>query len=423
MNKSYSITRVAAHMSSFTQAAVITLIPLLFVPIRNDIGLSYTSLATLVSINFITQLITDLALSRAADKYGYKPFVLLSNALIFSGFILFSLSSLLFANPYIGFVIATVLFSIGGGLIEILISPLINSLPSKSKASSMALLHSAYGIGLMFVIIITSLFIHFAGAENWRIIIALWSILPFINLVLYLFSRFPQTHKEGGYSSNLSKVVRHPIFIFCLLIIFFGAGAENTMVQWSSTFMEKAMLLPKLLGDSLGIFMFALMLTLCRLIFGFFGDRINLQKLMLVFSMLTIFCYGIIALTSYPAIGLIACALTGFFTAMLWPGALILADNSFPHSGAWIFAFMAFAGDCGAAFCPWFAGLLSDNAHKISALNNLAESLEITKEQLGLRSGMILSMLYPILTALFIALYIYKAKQKSKDNALCKNIV
>lgn len=422
MNKSYNLTRAAAHMSSFTQGAVITLVPLLFVPIRNDIGLSYTSLATLLSINFITQLITDLALSRVADKYGYKPFVLLSNALIFSGFVLFSLSSDLFSNPYIGFVIATVLFSIGGGLIEILVSPLINSLPSKSKTSSMALLHSAYGIGLMFVIIITSLFIHIAGERNWRIIVALWSIIPLINLIMYLFSRFPKTHEEGGNGFNLSKIVRHPLFILCLLIIFFGAGAENTMVQWSSAFMERALLLPKLLGDSLGIFMFALMLTLCRIIFGLFGDKINLQKTMLLFSVLTVFCYGAIAFTSYAAIGFIACALTGFFTAMLWPGALILADNSFPRTGAWLFAFMAFAGDCGAAFCPWFAGLLSDNAYKITALNNLAQNLEITNEQLGLRSGMVLSILYPILTALFIALYIYTIKHKSASE-LCKNIV
>lgn len=422
MNKSYGMTRAAAHMSSFIQGAVITLVPLLFVSIRNDIGLSYTSLATLLSINFITQLITDLALSRAADKYGYKPFVLLSDILMFLGFVLFSVSTYLFSNPYIGFIISTVLFSMGGGLVEILVSPLINGLPSKSKSSSMALLHSAYGIGLMFVIIVTSLFIHFFGGHNWRVIIALWSIMPLVNLIMYLFSRFPLKDKEDISSSNLAKIVKHPLFILCLLIIFFGAGAENTMVQWSSVFMEKAMLLPKLLGDSLGIFMFALMLTLCRIIFGVFGDKINLQKSMLLFSIFTVFCYGVIAFTSFPAVGFIACALTGFFTAMLWPGALILADNSFPKTGAWLFAFMAFAGDCGAAFCPWFAGFLSDNAYKINALNNLAQSLEITNEQLGLRSGMFLSMLYPILTAFFIALYIYTVKHNSKDK-LRKNIV
>lgn len=413
MNKKYTLTRAAAYMSSFIQAAVIVLIPLLFIPIKDDLGLSYLNLATLMSINFIVQLITDLALSRAADKHGYKRFILLSDALIFIGFIVFALSPDVFANPYIGFVAGTVLFSVGGGLVEILTSPLINSLPAESKAGSMAFLHSAYGIGQILVITITSLFIYFAGGKNWRIIIALWAILPFINFFMYLNARFPETGARHKKTAKIGQTLIKPPFILCMLIIFFGAGVENTMVQWSSAYMEKAMSLPKLLGDSLGILMFAFMLSVCRLIFGIRGDRINLSKSMLIFSICAVFCYAAIAFTRFPAAGLAACALTGFFSAMLWPGTLVLADESLPNSGAWLFAFMAFSGDCGAAFCPWLSGLLSDNAYKVSLLSGVAQNAGITNEQLGLRAGMALSILYPVLTALFLALYI-RDRNKSK---------
>jgi len=414
MSENYSLTRASAYMSFFNQAAVITLIPLLFIPIREDLDLSYLSLATLVSINFIVQLITDLSLSRIADKYGFKPFLLLSEALIFLGFILFSLSPDIFSNPYQGFVIGTVFFSIGGGLGEILISPLINSLPTKSKRGSMAFLHSVYGIGQMFVIIITSFSIHLAGSRHWRIIVACWAFMPLINFFMYLKARFPKSSRENIKATKIGQDLLKPQFILCMLIIFFGAGVENTMVQWSSAYMEKAMSLPKLFGDSLGIFMFALMLSLCRLMFGIRGNKINLPRAMLIFSVCSVFCYAAITLTSFPAVALTACAFTGFFSAMLWPGSLLLANESLHISGAWLFAFLAFSGDCGAAFCPWLSGLLSDKADKIPVLARIAESSEITNEQLGMRSGMALSVLYPLLTALFIYLYIRLGK-KSKE--------
>lgn len=414
MNKNYALTRASAYVSFFNQAAVITLIPLLFIPIREDLGLSYLSLATLVSINFIVQLITDLVLSRVADKYGFKSFLLLSEALIFVGFIIFSLSPDIFAKPYQGFVIGTIFFSIGGGLGEILISPLINSLPAKSKRGSMAFLHSVYGIGQMLVIIITSLSIHIAGTRYWRIIIACWALMPLINFFMYLKARFPKPRSKSITVTKIGQDLFKPQFVLCMLIIFFGAGVENTMVQWSSAYMERAMALPKLFGDSLGILMFALMLSLCRILFGISGNKINLSGAMLVFSVCCVFCYAAIALTSIPAVALTACALTGFFSAMLWPGSLLLANESLPHSGAWIFAFLAFSGDFGAAFCPWFAGLLSDRADKIPVLVNIAEGFTLTNEQLGMRSGMALSMLYPLLTAFFICLYI-RSRKKSGE--------
>ncbi len=404
-NSRYTLTRAACYISYFVQASVITLIPLLFVPIKNDLGLSYLRLASLLSINFITQLITDLLLSRAADKHGYKPFVLIADALAFCGLLLFAASPSIFSEPYFGFIIATVLYSIGGGLMEIVISPLINSLPSPSKSGSMAFLHATYGIGQMLCILITTVFIRLTGEEHWQIIIACFALLPLINFIMYLNAKFTHTDSAHAKASHIGKIVKNPLFFVCLLIIFFGAGVENNMVQWSSAYMEKAMSLPKLLGDSLGIFMFALMLTLCRILFGVAGNRLCLEKAMLGFSICAIFTYIAVAFTEQPSVGLIACALTGFFSAMLWPGTLVLADRSFPSAGAWIFAILAFAGDCGAAFCPWITGLISDNADKIRFLTSLFGN-DMTNEQLGLRAGMAFSVVYPVLTALAIALYI-----------------
>lgn len=410
----YTLTRIACSAASFIQSAVIMLVPLLFVSIKETVGLDYSSFASLLSISFVVQLASDLIFSKAADKYGFKPFTMLANILICVGFIGFALSPEIFEKPYIGFVIFTIIFSVGGGLIEVLTSPLTDNLPASSKSGSMAILHSMYAWGQMFIILTTALFIHFAGTSRWQYIMLLWTIPPIINFFLFMFSKMPYIPPESK-SQGMRDVMLKPVFILCFLIMFFGAGAENTMVQWSSAFMERVMTLPKLLGDSLGVCAFALLLGLGRLAHGILGNKINLPKFMLFCSVLGVFCYAAVAFSSVPAVSLTACGLTGLAASMLWPGTLVVASESYPKAGAWLFAILALGGDFGAAVCPKITGYFSDNAHNMAFLAGISEKYALTAEELGLRSGMAVAALYPLLTALFLFMFIRLVKSRKKE--------
>ncbi|NMP38210.1 MAG: MFS transporter [Clostridiales bacterium] len=407
----YILTRIACSAASFIQSAVIMLVPLLFISIRETVGLDYGAFASLLSINFFVQLASDLVFSKVADKYGFRPFTMLSNILISIGFIGFALSPEIFENPYTGFLIFTVIFSIGGGLIEVLTSPLTDNLPASSKSGSMALLHSMYAWGQMFIILTTAVFIQFAGTSKWQYVMLAWAVPPLINFFLFAFSKMPNIPPESK-SQGMREVMLTPIFILCFLIMFFGAGTENTMVQWSSAFLERVMTLPKLLGDSLGVCMFALMLGLGRLFHGVLGDKINLKKFMFFCSVLGIFCYAAVAFSSIPAVSLVACALTGLASSMLWPGTLVAASESYPKAGAWLFAILALGGDFGAAVCPKITGYFSDNAPNIGLLADIGEKYALNAEELGLRSGMAVAALYPLITAILMFFFIRATRKK-----------
>ncbi len=403
----YTPTRLACYLAIIVQAAVINLVPILYTSFKEIYGLSYVSLASLLSLNFVVQLSVDIIFSKSADKYGFRPFIVSSTILITAGFLLFAATPKIFGNVYVGFVISTVLYSVGGGLMEILISPIIDSIPSKSKTASMAILHSMYAWGMVIVLILSTVFIYFFKNNNWQILIALWAILPFITFLLFAFSPIPKIESDeqiGG----MRKVIFQPLFIICILIIFFGAGAENTMSQWSSAFVEKIMVMPKILSDFGGMLTFSVAMGMGRLLHGVFSKKLNLPKLMLYGSVISFFCYLLASFSFSKPLVFGACALTGFCVSMLWPGTLVLAKKAYPASGAWLFAILATSGDCGAAFCPWLAGLISDNAYKFSAFSSFAAEKALNNEQLGLRIGMAFSSIYAVCTAVCIVLYMRK---------------
>lgn len=408
MRPNYKFTKISCYFASFVQAAVINIWPLLFVTLKNAYGLSYTKLASLGLINFVIQLTADLIFSKSADKHGYKRYMLLALALVTAGFGLFAAAPLFFSDPYVGFLLATAVFSLGGGLLEIMTSPLIASLPTDSKSGSMALLHSFYAWGQAAVILLTTLALTLLGGGNWQFIVIGWAVMPLAALVMFIHAPTPQPLAAEKREKS-SSVVKNPAFWLCFLIIFFGAGVEGSMVQWSSTFMERAMGLPKLLGDYGGMLMFALCLGASRLISALFSKKIVLVKFMFRSSLLAIACYLTVALTTSPAAGLIACGLTGFASGMLWPGTLVLAEQQFPRAGAWLFAMMAVGGDCGAAFCPWLAGIIADNADKLPLLSSLAQKLG--GEELGLRAAMAFSAVFAVITAVMLAALMHNRKK------------
>lgn len=409
--QNFKTTRFSCYLAMVTQAAVVNIWPLLYVILQKDFSLSYTQLASLGLTNFAVQLCTDLAFAKAADKWGYKPFLILSQSAILLGFVMFAVCPYVLSSPYIGFIVSTVVFSLGGGLLEILISPLMDSIPKGTKSGSMAMLHSFYAWGQAGVILLTSLALFAIGSAWWQYIVFAWCLMPLACLLLFLKAPMPQQLPPEKIE-GARNILKSPAFWLCFLIIFFGAGAECSMVQWSSAFMEQVVSLPKLLGDSGGVMTFALFLGTSRFISAAFSKKIKLSSFMIWSALAGIVCYMVVAVSNLPALSLIACGLTGFASGMLWPGTLVLASDRFPRGGAWLFAMMAVGGDSGAAFCPWFTGLIADNAAKLPVLSNAAAASGLTAEQFGLRMGMAVSALYPLLCAVALILLVRLTKKE-----------
>lgn len=408
---SYKSTINACYIGNFVQATVINLTPIIFIPLREQFGLSYTQFGFLILINFITQVIVDIVFSRAVDKYGFRIFCVIAHILCVTGFIMFAFTPWLFkSNEYIGFLISTIVFSGSGGLLELLLSAIVDSIPTDEKEKAMSILHSFYAWGQVSVVIITTLFLFLFGSRNWYIIVLVWAILPLINA--FLFAKVPLAQKvHESQTMKIRELILNPIFIIAFFAIAFGGASEVTIAQWSSSFMEKGLKLPKLVGDILGMCGFALMLGIGRVIYGIYGNKININKVMIYGSFFAIICYIVIAVSPFNSLSLIACCISGICVSLLWPGTLVIASEKLPLAGASLFALLAAGGDIGASLGPWFTGVITDMSEKIIPIQFLRQT-GLTIEQLGLRSGILLSTLYPLFC--LISHLILKKKSDNK---------
>lgn len=410
-NKSYKLTIKACYIGYFVQATVVNLTPILFIPLREQFGLSFGKLGLLVLINFITQVSSDIAFSHAVDKYGYRPFLVSAHAMTILGFFVFALSPILMPDPYIGFIIGTIIFSASGGLLEILISPTINNIPAKEKSSAMSLLHSFYAWGQLAVVIITTLFLFAFGRTSWYIIMMLWTLVPLLNVILFSIAPIPPSvadeHREG-----FRKHLKNKFFYVAVLAIAFGGASEIAMNQWASAFMEKVMQIPKVIGDVSGMSMFALMLGVGRLLHGKYGAKMDLYKVMLTGCVIAFFCYLVVAFSGVGVLSLLACAICGFAVSLLWPGTLVLTAERFPLAGTWLFAFLAAGGDIGASVGPWLVGVISDNAIKVSFLADIASKYALNGAQLGMRVAIFIGAIFPL--GAYLCLRYMRSVQKTK---------
>lgn len=396
MKSNYKITKYTCYLFYIMQGTLLNIAAVLFVPLQEQFGLSYMKLGTLISLNFAIQLTVDIVLSKMVDKKGYRLALQISSAAAFIGYGIFAWMPRLSANPYLWLMIGMVFMSVGSGYMEITISPLIHALPDKAKGKNMALLHSFYAWGQFVTVVVTTILLAVIGRENWHLIVTVWMIFPLVGLILSCIIPVPEVTAEENSSYSL-KIFKEPMFIVFLLMIFFGACSENIMVQWSSAFMEQAMGIKKVIGDVAGMSMFAVMLGLCRVISAMTEKKIKLYHFMLYGSLTAFVCYLVVAMTDVPVLALAFCGLTGFATAMLWPGTLVFAAEYFPKAGAWLFAYLAIAGDLGGVFGPWLTGTLADKS--------------------GLKAGMLVSAIFPILSAACILIYLRKCR---KDKQLRK---
>ncbi|WP_276779633.1 MFS transporter [Actinomyces gerencseriae] len=401
----FTTTRRAAYASFVVQAIVNNLAPLLFVVFHARLGIDVARLGLLAGLNFLVQLLTDLAAVKVVDRVGYRAPMVLAHALAALGLVLMALLPQLLASPFAGLCLAAVVYAIGGGLIEVLASPVVEHLPAepgRSKESGMALLHSFYCWGQLSVVVASTALLTILGMGAWWVLPLVWAAVPAVNAVLMTRVPVPATVPDHERTS-LIGLVGSPVFLLVLLLMAAGGASELTMSQWSSFFAQQATGVPKAVGDLLGPGLFALLMALGRTAYGLLGERVPLRGALIASGAGAAACYVVTASSPAPAASLVACALTGLCVALMWPGATSLAAARFPAGGGAMFAMLALAGDVGAAAGPSAAGAIADAAGTASAgaPGRLAALLP-PDAGTGLRPALLVCCLVPVVFAVSV---------------------
>ena len=408
----YKRTKFACYSAYLTMASIFALPPLLFVTFHESYGVSYTLLGTLVLVNFCTQLGIDLLFTFFSRYFNPKLMVRVMPFVTSLGLAIYAFAPVIFGeNVYLGFLIGTVIFSVSAGLSEVLLSPTIAALPSDNPARDMSLLHSLYGVGVFGVIVISTVFLKLFGSENWTYLTLFFAALPMFAAILFILSPMPEMNTSSPAEKSEKKSGRNFGLALCVACIFFGSCAENTMSNWVSGFMENALGIDKALGDILGTAMFAVLLATTRILYARFGK--NISKMLMIGMIGAVACYLLAGFSPNAVIALIACALTGMFTSMLWPGSLILMEEKLPGVGVAAYALMASGGDLGASVAPQLMGIVVDSVTAPSFAARLAETTNLTAEQIGMKAGMIVTTIFPIIGIIVLTVTFRYFKKKT----------
>ena len=381
--KNYKKTLITCYIGFITQAIVANFTPLLFLRFHAEFDIPIAQIALISTVFYIVQILVDVFCAKFVDRIGYRKCVVASQITSAAGLILLAFLPNLLPSRLLGILISVVIYAVGSGLIEVLVSPIVEACPFENKDSVMSLLHSFYCWGVVGVILVSTLFFALFGIDNWRIMACLWAIVPLINA--YNFSTCPiERLAEEGKGMTLKELLRKPAFwVFILLMV--GAGAsEASMAQWASAFVESALGFSKSIGDLIGPCMFAATMGFSRLLYGKFGHKINLPNFMLGSGVLCLICYLLTAISSQPIFGLLGCVLCGFSVGIMWPGSISISSARIPLGGTALFALLAMGGDMGASIGPSVIGIFTQNAND------------------NMKAGMLAGIVFPILLIIAI---------------------
>lgn len=349
------------QLGMFIQAMVINLTPLLFIPLREEFGLTFEQIGRLVLINFLTQMLVDLACVAFSGRLPVKALVVGANLLAALGLVLFAIIPFQMERPYAGLVVGTVLFSTGCGLLEVLLSPLIHAVPSDRKSADMAMLHAFYPIGKVVVIVVSGVALWAGGSAWWPWITIFWALVPLANTFAFAFLQLPPLG-VGDQSHSLRRLAAGKTLYLLLAAMMLAGAVELTLAQWASAYVQTGLGYSKLVADLVGFGLFGVGMIVGRLWFGLREGHIDLPRLLAVSCWCSIAVCGVLALSPWPWVALVACVLAGGAVSMLWPGVLSMSAARFPLAGAGLFALLAAAGDGGAGLMPWLAGMVADAA-------------------------------------------------------------
>ena len=357
--KNYNKTLIACYLGFVTQAISANFTPLLFLPFKNTYGIGLEKIALIPLVFYLTQLLIDLAATRFVDKIGYRTCVVSSQILSAVGLVLMAILPEVLPVPFMGILIAVVLYAMGSGLIEVLVSPIVEACPFENKDGMMSLLHSFYCWGAVGVILGSTIFFTVFGLTNWKILTLIWALVPLYNAFNFISCPIERL-VEDGESMNTSQLLRLPLFWLLILLMICSGASEASMAQWASAFTESAMGVSKTVGDLAGPCLFAVFMGISRILYGKMSEKLDLTKAMLACGILCVICYLTASLSSIPIIGLTGCALCGASVGIMWPGTISISSQKCPRGGTAMFAFLALAGDLGATVSPTIVGNVSN---------------------------------------------------------------
>lgn len=359
--KNYKKTLVACYLGFVTQAITANFTPLLFLTFKNTYGIGFEKIALIPMVFYFTQLLIDFAAAKFVDKIGYRVCVVSSQVLSAAGLVLMAVLPELLPVPFAGILIAVVLYAIGSGLVEVLVSPIVEACPFENKGGMMSLLHSFYCWGAVAVILGSTLFFTVFGIENWKILTVLWAIIPFWNAFNFMFCPIERLIEDEK-RMRTGQLLKLPLFWLLILLMICAGASEASMAQWASAFTESAMGVSKTVGDLAGPCLFAVFMGISRILYGKLSEKLDLTKTMLACGGLCVLCYLTASLSAIPIIGLAGCALCGVSVGIMWPGTISISSQKCPRGGTAMFAFLALAGDLGATVSPSLVGGISNMA-------------------------------------------------------------
>ena len=393
MKDRYDLTRRACYLGIMIQSLVLNLTPLFFVTLREQFSISFEKIGRLVLITFFVQLCVDFLATYFIGNIPPRTCMILAESAAAGGLLLFSVLPNMMTDAYVGMVIAAIVYSIGAGLSEVTISPIMDAIPSKVKTVAMTLLHSFYPIGQVVVVLLTTLVVAVFGEQYWPYMIGAWALLPLINLIIVIKMPFPPMLNDAE-KTPLTTLVRKPFFWLLFILMVCAGAAEISMSQWASLFAEEALGVSKLIGDLLGPCLFAVFMGLGRMWYGTKGEKTPMLPLLLLCSISTLLCYLLTVFASLPLLSLIGCAVCGLAVSLMWPGVLGVASTRFSRGGTTMFALLALGGDVGCSIGPWLTGLVADST------------------SYGLKGGLLTAVLFPIIMVFLLAV-VQKKKVES----------
>ena len=391
MKLNYKTTILSCFVGYIVQAIVNNFVPLLFITFHNTYNIPLSKITLLVTFNFCIQLTVDLLATKFVDKIGYRCSILIAHITSAAGLLLLTVLPEIM-DAFTGILISVSVYAIGGGIIEVLISPIMESCPTDNKEKAMSLLHSFYCWGHVGVVLLSTVFFKLAGIENWRILCGLWAIVPIINGILFVKTPIAPLISSEEKGMTIKELFKSKVFWVLVVMMICSGASEQAVSQWASAFAEQGLGISKAAGDLAGPMTFAVVMGATRAIYGKYGDRIRLDNFMLISTSLCVLSYLLISLSPYPALSLIGCALCGASVGIMWPGTFSKASASLRTGGTAMFALLALAGDLGCSSGPSLVGAVSELANG------------------NMKAGILTAIIFP--TVLIICLIISR-KQKN----------
>ena len=391
-------TIYGCYIGYIVQAVVNNFIPLLFLTFQSTYQIPLTNITLLITFNFVVQLFVDLLSAGFVDRIGYRGSMLLAHVFSAAGLIGLTILPELFANPFYGLLLAVMIYAIGGGLLEVLVSPIMEACPTDHKEQAMSLLHSFYCWGHVGVVLISTIFFHFEGVSNWKIMAVLWALIPIANFFVFLRTPIAPLIEDGEKSMSFGQLFSNRIFWLLMLMMVCSGASEQAVSQWASTFAEKGLGVSKAIGDLAGPMAFAILMGTARAFYGVYGHKIDLDKFMIGSAGLCVVSYLMISLSPYPVVSLIGCGICGLSVGIMWPGSFSKAAASLRSGGTLMFALLALAGDLGCSGGPTLVGMVAGHFGD------------------RLQTGILAGIIFPILMILCILFFVGRKAENDQNH-------